>query len=175
MSHDLESTAEALVATGKGILAADETVPTLTKRFDALGIQSTEQSRRTYREMLFTSMGADDFISGVIMHDETIRQKSSDGTPFAQVLSRQGMLPGIKVDTGAKPLAGSPDEKITEGLDELPGSPLRVSRYGRPLREVARGHSYCRHAAERRVHECQRTRPRAIRGALSGAASRADR
>ena len=119
MSHDLGSTAEALVANGKGILAADETVPTLTKRFDALGIQSTEQSRRTYREMLFTSTGADEFISGVIMHDETIRQKSSDGTPFAQVLSSQRILPGIKVDTGAKPLAGSPDEKITEGLDGL--------------------------------------------------------
>ena len=119
MNHDLGSTAAALVAKGKGILAADETVPTLTKRFDALGIQSTEQSRRTYREMLFTSTGAAEFISGVIMHDETIRQKSSGGTPFTQVLSNQGILPGIKVDTGAKPLAGSPDEKITEGLDGL--------------------------------------------------------
>jgi fructose-bisphosphate aldolase, class I len=119
MSHDLGSIAAALVAKGKGILAADETVPTLTKRFDALGIQSTEQSRRTYREMLFTAKGGAEFISGVIMHDETIRQKSSDGTPFAQVLSSQGILPGIKVDTGAKPLAGSPDEKITEGLDGL--------------------------------------------------------
>lgn len=119
MSQDLESIAAVLVAKGKGILAADETVPTLTKRFDALGIQSTEQSRRTYREMLFTSTGAAEFISGVIMHDETIRQKSSGGTPFAQVLSGQGIVPGIKVDTGAKPLAGSPDEKVTEGLDGL--------------------------------------------------------
>ena len=119
MNHDLGSIAAALVAKGKGILAADETVPTLTKRFDALGIQSTEQSRRTYREMLFTSTGAAEFISGVIMHDETIRQKSSGGTPFTQVLSNQGILPGIKVDTGAKPLAGSPDEKVTEGLDGL--------------------------------------------------------
>ena len=119
MNHDLGSIAAALVAKGKGILAADETVPTLTKRFDALGIQSTEQSRRTYREMLFTSTGAAEFISGVIMHDETIRQKSSGGTPFTQVLSSQGILPGIKVDTGAKPLAGSPDEKVTEGLDGL--------------------------------------------------------
>jgi len=119
MSHDLPSVALTLVATGKGILAADETIPTLTRRFDALGIRSTEHSRRTYREMLFTSRGADEFISGVIMQDETIRQQSSDGTPPAQVLSNQGILPGIKVDTGAKPLAGSPDETVTEGLDGL--------------------------------------------------------
>jgi len=118
-SHDLQSVALTLVATGKGILAAYETIPTLTRRFDALGIQSTEHSRRTYREMLFTSAGAGEFISGVIMQDETIRQKSSDGTPLAQVLSNQGILPGIKIDTGAKPLAGSPDETVTEGLDGL--------------------------------------------------------
>jgi fructose-bisphosphate aldolase class I len=108
-SHELESVALALVAEGKGILAADETIPTLTRRFDALGIQSTEQSRRTYREMLFTSPGAAEFVSGVIMYDETIRQKSSDGTPLAEALKVQGILPGIKVDTGAKALAGSPN------------------------------------------------------------------
>jgi fructose-bisphosphate aldolase, class I len=119
MSHDLESTTLALVANGKGILAADETVPTLTKRFDALSIPSTEQSRRTYREMLFTSPGAAAFISGVIMHDETIRQKSSSGTTMTQVLSSQGIIPGIKVDSGARPLAGAPDETVTEGLDGL--------------------------------------------------------
>jgi fructose-bisphosphate aldolase class I len=106
MSHDLDSVAAALVVDGKGILAADETVPTLTKRFDTLGIQSTEQSRRTYREMLFTVPGAATFIGGVIMQDETIRQKGSDGTQLIKVLSKQGVLPGIKVDTGAKPLAG---------------------------------------------------------------------
>jgi len=119
MSHDLESVAATLVADGKGILAADETVPTLTKRFDTLGIPSTEQSRRTYREMLFTAPGGAEFISGVIMQDETIRQKSSDGTPLAEVLSKQDILPGIKVDIGAKPLAGSPGETVTEGLDGL--------------------------------------------------------
>ena len=119
MSHGLESVAATLVADGKGILAADETVPTLTKRFDTLGIPSTEQSRRTYREMLFTAPGAAEFISGVIMQDETIRQKSSDGTPLAEVLSKQDILPGIKVDIGAKPLAGSPGETVTEGLDGL--------------------------------------------------------
>ena len=118
-SHDLESVAPTLVAEGKGILAADETVPTLTKRFDTLGIRSTEQSRRTYRKMLFTSPRAAEFISGVIMYDETIRQKSSGGAPLAEALTAQGILPGIKVDTGAKPLAGSPDETVTEGLDGL--------------------------------------------------------
>src|SRR5712671_331361 len=119
MSHERESIAQTLVADGKGILAADETVPTLTRRFDTLGIQSTEQSRRTYRDMLFTAPGAAEFISGVILQDETIRQQSSAGTPLAQVLSNQGILPGIKVDTGTKPLAGSPGETITEGLDGL--------------------------------------------------------
>jgi fructose-bisphosphate aldolase, class I len=91
----------------------------LTRRFDALSIRSTEQSRRTYREMLFTAPGAAEFISGVIMYDETIRQKSSRGAPLAEALTAQGILPGIKVDTGAKPLAGSPNETITEGLDGL--------------------------------------------------------
>jgi fructose-bisphosphate aldolase class I len=118
-SHDLENVALTLVADGKGILAADETTPTLTRRFDTLGIKSTEQSRRTYREMLFTSPGAAAFISGVIMYDETIRQQSSDGAPLTKALAVQGILPGIKVDTGAKPLAGSSDETVTEGLDGL--------------------------------------------------------
>ena len=99
--HDLEGIALALVTDGKGILAADETVPTLTRRFDALGIESTEQSRRAYREMLFASPGTAEFVSGAIMYDETIRQKSSGGTPLAEVLESEGILPGIKVDLGA--------------------------------------------------------------------------
>jgi fructose-bisphosphate aldolase class I len=119
MSEDLESVAAMLVADGKGILAADESVATATRRFDTVGIRSTEQSRRAYREMLFTTPGAAEFISGVILYDETIRQKSSDGTPLAEVLSSQGIVPGIKVDTGAEPLAGSPEETVTEGLDGL--------------------------------------------------------
>jgi fructose-bisphosphate aldolase class I len=118
-SSDLENVAQTLVAEGKGILAADETTPTLTKRFNALGIKSTEESRRTYREMLFTSPGAAEFISGVIMYDETIRQKSTGGAPLAEALIAQEILAGIKVDTGAKPLAGFPDETVTEGLDGL--------------------------------------------------------
>jgi fructose-bisphosphate aldolase class I len=117
--QELEQTARALVAAGKGILAADETVPTLTKRFDALKIASTEDSRRTYREIFFTTPGAAAFINGVIMYDETIRQKNAAGVPLAEVLSKQGIIPGIKVDTGAKVLAGSPEEKVTEGLDGL--------------------------------------------------------
>jgi fructose-bisphosphate aldolase, class I len=125
-SPNLESVALSLVAGGKGILAADETIPTLTKRFDTLGIPSTEQSRRTYREMLFTSTGCAEFISGVIMYDETIRQKAAAGTPLAKVLAVRGILPGIKVDTGAKPLAGCPGETITEGLDGLRN---RLSEY----------------------------------------------
>ena len=119
MSQDLQSMAATLVADGKGILAADESVATLTRRFDPFGIQSTEQSRRAYREMLFTTPRAAEFISGAILYDETIRQKSSGGTPLAEVLLSQGIVPGIKVDTGAEPLAGSPEEKVTEGLDGL--------------------------------------------------------
>jgi fructose-bisphosphate aldolase, class I len=119
MSEDLASIAATLVADGKGILAADESVATLTRRFDPLGIPSTEQSRRAYREMLFTTPGAAEFISGAILYDETIRQKSSGGTPLAEVLRSQGIVPGIKVDTGAEPLAGSPEETVSEGLDRL--------------------------------------------------------
>jgi fructose-bisphosphate aldolase class I len=116
---DLITTAQALVAGGKGILAADETPGTLTRRLDALKITSTPESRRDYREMFFTTPGIAEFISGVIMQDETIRQTSANGTPLADVLAQQGILPGIKVDNGAKPLAGAPGENITEGLDGL--------------------------------------------------------
>jgi fructose-bisphosphate aldolase class I len=119
MNQDTVSTAKTLIADGKGILAADETPGTLTKRFEALGIHSTEQSRRAYRELLFTAPDAASSISGVIMQDETIRQKSSTGSPLAQGLASRGIVPGIKVDTGAKPLALAPGETITEGLDGL--------------------------------------------------------
>jgi fructose-bisphosphate aldolase class I len=119
MAEQLQELTASLVARGRGILAADETVPTLTRRFDALHIPSTERTRRDYREMLFTFPGAAEFISGVILQDETIRQKSAAGVPLAEVLSRQGIMPGIKVDTGARPLAGCPGETVTEGLDGL--------------------------------------------------------
>ena len=117
-SGDLERVALTLVADGKGILTADETVPTSTRGFEALGIKSTGQSRRTYREMLFTPRAAK-CISSVIMYDETIRQRSSRGMLLAEALAVQGGVPGINVETGAKRLAGSPDESVTEGLDGL--------------------------------------------------------
>jgi fructose-bisphosphate aldolase class I len=116
---DLETTARELVAGGKGILAADESSGTIAKRFTAVGVESTEESRRAYRELLFTTAGAADHISGVILFDETIRQRAEDGTPFPELLAGQGIIPGIKVDRGAKPLAVAPGETITEGLDGL--------------------------------------------------------
>jgi len=115
----LETTARALVAEGKGILAADESFPTIGKRFKGIKIESTEENRQAYRDMLFTTKGAGRFISGVILFDETLRQKGVKGKPFPAVLKSQGIIPGIKVDTGAKPLAGYPEETITEGLDGL--------------------------------------------------------
>ncbi|GAB4362563.1 MAG: fructose-bisphosphate aldolase class I [Deltaproteobacteria bacterium] len=116
---DLESVARSLVAPGKGILAADESTPTIEKRFRTIGVESAEETRRAYRELLFATEGISDFISGVILFDETIRQADRGGTPFPQLLARQGVIPGIKVDRGAKPLAGFPGEKVTEGLDGL--------------------------------------------------------
>jgi fructose-bisphosphate aldolase class I len=118
-THDMESTAKALVAPGKGILAADESLTTIEKRFKVLGILSSEETRRGYRELLLTTPGIGEFISGVIFFDETIRQKAVDGTSFVEVLKRQDIIPGIKVDKGAKALAGFSGEKITEGLDGL--------------------------------------------------------
>lgn len=119
-THDLEATARALVAPGKGILAADESTPTIAKRLKTIGVESTEETRRAYREMLLTTPGLGDFISGVILFDETLRQKTSAGKPFLEVLADQGILPGIKVDQGAKPLSPDSDEKVTRGLDGLP-------------------------------------------------------
>jgi fructose-bisphosphate aldolase class I len=116
--HELAATAKALVAPGKGILAADESSGTIKKRFDSIQVESTEENRRSYREMLFTTPGCEQHISGVILYDETIRQKASDGTPLAQVLEKRGIIPGIKVDKGTKKLPFT-DEKITEGLDGL--------------------------------------------------------
>jgi fructose-bisphosphate aldolase class I len=115
----LNETARALVAEGKGILAADESSGTIKKRFDSIGVESTEENRRGYRDLLFTTEGAEEHISGVILFDETIRQSSSDGTPFPKLLESKGIIPGIKVDTGAKPLALTDGETVTEGLDGL--------------------------------------------------------
>jgi fructose-bisphosphate aldolase class I len=119
--QQLQSTARALVSEGKGILAADESTGTIKKRFDSIGVESTEETRRAYRELLFTTEGAEKFISGVILFDETIRQSASDETPFPKLLESKGIIPGIKVDAGAKPLALTDGETITEGLDGLRG------------------------------------------------------
>ncbi|MGZ8619649.1 MAG: class I fructose-bisphosphate aldolase [Actinomycetota bacterium] len=115
----LHDTARDLVAPAKGILAADESTGTIKKRFDSIGVESTEEQRRRYRQLLFTTPGVGDHISGVILFDETIRQSADDGRTFVDVLRAAGIVPGIKVDTGAKPLAGFPDETVTEGLDGL--------------------------------------------------------
>jgi fructose-bisphosphate aldolase, class I len=116
---DLAATAKALVAEGKGILAADESDSTIKKRFDSIGLESTEEHRRAYRDMLFTTEGIEEYISGVILFDETLRQKALDGTPFPKLLEQRGIIPGIKVDLGAKPLPKAPGETVTEGLDGL--------------------------------------------------------
>jgi fructose-bisphosphate aldolase class I len=116
---DLAEVARALVAPGKGILAADESTSTIKRRFDAIGVENTEDNRRAYREMLFRTPRMAEYISGVILYDETIRQKAADGTPLVKILKDQGIHPGIKVDLGAKPLANSPGETVTEGLDGL--------------------------------------------------------
>jgi len=115
----LAEVARALVAPGKGILAADESTGTIKKRFDSISLESTEDNRRAYRDMLFTAKGLGEHISGVILYDETIKQSGLDGTLFTKVLTDNGMIPGIKVDTGSKPLAGFPGEEVTEGLDGL--------------------------------------------------------
>jgi fructose-bisphosphate aldolase class I len=163
-AHQLQETARAIVADHKGILAADESTGTIKKRFDSLGVGSTEETRRAYRDMLFTTPGFEEHVGGVILYDETIRQTSSDGTPFAELLAAKGVVPGIKVDTGAKPLALRPGEVVTFGLDGLPerceeyvGLGARVAKWravitigeGIPTRGciLANAHALARYAA----------------------------
>src|SRR3954470_22118697 len=117
--QQLNDTAAAIVAEGKGILAADESDSTIKKRFDSIGVESTEENRRAYRDLLFTTEGVEEYIGGVILFDETIRPYGADGTPFPNLLESKGVVAGIKVDKGAKPLALAEDETITEGLDGL--------------------------------------------------------
>ncbi|WP_211473565.1 class I fructose-bisphosphate aldolase [Collimonas humicola] len=124
---ELKSVARAIVADQKGILAADESGPTIKKRFDAIKLECSEENRRRYREILFTTVGAERYLGGVILYDETLRQSSTEGIPFAELLGGRGIIPGIKVDSGAKPLALHAGEKITEGLD---GLRERLQEYG---------------------------------------------
>jgi fructose-bisphosphate aldolase class I len=118
-THELIETAKSLIANHKGLLAMDESTPTCNKRFAKLGIPQTEEARRAYREMIVTAPGLGESISGAILYDETIRQQKTDGTPFLKILTDAGIIPGIKVDSGAKDMAGHPGEKVTEGLDGL--------------------------------------------------------
>ena len=118
-ARDLEAIANAMVAKGKGILAADESTGTIQKRLAGINVESTEENRRAYRELLFTTEGAGDYISGVILFDETLRQSTKDGKPFVRCLDAAGIIPGIKVDKGAKQLAVALEERVTEGLDGL--------------------------------------------------------
>jgi fructose-bisphosphate aldolase class I len=129
-SQTLRDTAQALVADDKGLLAMDESTPTCNKRFAALGIPQTEETRRAYRELIVTTQGLGGCISGAILCDETIRQQTKGGIPFLKVLIEAGIIPGIKVDAGAKELAGHPGEKITEGLDGLRDRLGEYSRMG---------------------------------------------
>jgi fructose-bisphosphate aldolase class I len=124
--QELETVAQAMVAKGKGILAADESMGTIKRRFDSIKIESNENNRRAYREMLFSTKGVEEAISGVILFDETIRTAASDGTPFPQLLAKKGIMPGIKVDKGPVDIPGFPGEVVTEGLDGLRG---RVKEY----------------------------------------------
>jgi fructose-bisphosphate aldolase class I len=124
--QELEAVAQAMVAKGKGILAADESMGTIKRRFDSIKVESNENNRRAYREMLFTTPGLEEAISGVILFDETIRTAASDGTPFPQVLSKKGIIPGIKVDKGPVDIPGFSGEVVTEGLD---GLRARVKEY----------------------------------------------
>lgn len=117
--HRLEATARALVERGKGILAADESLPTMERRLAQVGMQSTEENRRAWREVLFTTPTIGQYLSGVILYEESIRHKTLAGKPLVEVLESQGIIPGVKVDAGTQPLPGSPDEQVTEGLDGL--------------------------------------------------------
>ena len=170
----LHETAKALVADDKGILAADESSGTIKKRFDSITLESTEENRRAYRDMLFTTPELEQFVTAILF-DETIRQSSADGTPFPKLLADKGIIPGIKVDTGAQDLAGAPGEKVTEGLDGLRARLRGVPRPRRPLRQVARRDHDRGRNPDGVLHRDERPRTRPLRGALPGAGARADR
>ena len=172
---ELAATAHAMVAKNRGISGRRREHQHHHKRFDTIKLESTEENRRAYREMLFTTPGASDYISGVILYDETLRQKTKDGTPFPAYLSQQSMIPGIKVDTGAKPLAGFPGETITEGLD---GLRERLAEYYKLGARFAKWRAVIDIGAGIPIALCDRRQCRgagALCGALPGSRDRADR
>ena len=176
MSERLEDIAAAMVATGKGLLAADESTATIKKRLDSIGVESTEASRRDYRQMLFSAEEAmRSYISGVILYEETLYQKAADGPPFVDIIRSAGGIPGIKVDTGAKPMANYPGETITEGLDGLCRPIGQIPRSRCTLRQVARRHRHLRYATDLGCDKVQCPCPRPLRRALPGGRHRADR
>jgi fructose-bisphosphate aldolase, class I len=156
-AKELIDTTRALVAGDKGLLAMDESNPTCNKRFARLGIPQTEEARRAYRELIVTTPGLGGCISGVILYDETIRQQKKDGTPFVKVITDAGIIPGIKVDNGAKDMAGHPGEKITEGLDGLRDRLDEYSLHGRPVCQVARGDCRGRLSSQPGLHRGERS------------------
>ena len=173
----LNRIATAMVAPGKGILAADESTGTIKKRFDTIGAENTEDNRRDYRELMFRSAEAmRSHISGVILYDETIWQKAKDGTPLVKIIEQAGAIPGIKVDEGTKPLPGCPNELVTVGLDKLSERlPKYILCTGRALCEVARGDRHRRRHPDPCLPARQRPCAGALCGGVPGRADRADR
>ena len=171
----MEETARALVAPGKGVLAADESTPTMAKRLRSIGLESTEPLRRAYREILFTTDGLSEHIGGVILYDETVGQRDRDGTPFPDLLQRRGIVPGIKVDGGTRPLAGFPGEVATQGLDGLRERLEDYAAPRSPVRQVAGRDPHRRRATDRRVRRGERPRARPLRIALPGGRADAHR
>ena len=175
MSIDqLADIAQAMVAAGKGIIAIDESNSTIKKRFDGVGIECTEENRRAYRELLLGTPNLNEYISGAILFDETLRQKTKDGVPFTELMMKNGIIPGIKVDKGPQPLAGFPGEVVTEGLDGLRDRLREYAQLGGSLRQVARGHQYRRGHSVGHRDRSQQPQPRALRRVVPGSGHRAD-
>ena len=172
---ELYETARAIVADDKGILAADESTGTIAKRFDAIGVESTEESRRAYRNLLFTTPGMEEFIGGVILYDETIRQRADDGTPFAELLAAKGVVPGHQGRYRREADGAPPRRDRHRGPRRAARAARRVLRARRALREVARRDHDRRRHPDRRLHPRERARAGALRRALPGGGSRADR
>ena len=167
-TEELKSVAAAIVGKQKGVLAADESSPTIKKRFASIDLESTEEHRRRYRELLFTAPGIEQYIGGVILFDETLRQATMEGVPFADLLSSRGIVPGIKVDKGAKALAGYTGERVTEGLDGLRDRLAEYRKMGARFANGARSSILTTtislpHSGFMRTHIRSRAMPRCVR------------